>query len=165
MNRFLLSSLSLVLGFSIVTPGFAFFSVPGTEGANRVARQTRRHIVNRAEATNAIPAFIPQEDRSRSAAVQSVSGRNLLRRAEGRRLRSYNRMPKPGTDSYRILNLRPNTRRLRTELESSLELPSTLVQTGGYDKPTRRDIRENLLFNRVHNRDRNILNEIKESSR
>ena len=167
MKRFLLSSLSLVLGLSIVTPGFAYFAAPGTSGTSRVARQTRRHVVIKAEAVNRVPNFIPQKDRSRDNAIaQPDSGHNLLRRAEGRRFRRYNRTRKPGFDRYRTLNLRSNKRSLRgMEYESSLELPRTLVITGGYDKPTRRDIRENYFFNRVNDRDRNILNEISESSR
>ena len=167
MKRFLLPTLSLALSMSIATPALAYFSVPGNQEGGPVSRVTRRRVVNRAEATNKLPDFIPQEDRTREEAVdQSNIGHNLLRRAEGRRFRRYNRTRKPGFDRYRTLNLRTNKRSLRgMEYESSLELPRTLVQTGGYDRPTRRDIRENSLFNRVNDRNRNILNEIKNSSR
>ena len=167
MKRFLFSSLSFVLGLSIITPGFAYFSVPGNAESSYAVRQTRRHIVNRAEATNKLPEFIPQEDRNRGEAVQqATTGYLLMRGSEGRRLRRYNRTRKPGFDRYRTLNLRTNRRSLRgMEYESSLDLPRTLVQTGGYDRPTRRDIRDNALFNDVYSRNRNILNEISESAR
>jgi len=167
MKRFLFSSLSLVMGICIVTPSLAYFAVPGNRGAGPVNRVTRRRVVDRAEAANKLSEFIPEEDRSRGESVeQSNVGHTLLRRAEGRRFRRYNRMRKPGSDRYRTLNLRSNRRSLRgMEYESSLELPRTLVQTGGYDRPTRRDIRENLLFDHVNDRDRNILQEISESSR
>jgi hypothetical protein len=50
------------------------------------------------------------------------------------------------------------------EYESHLDIPRTLVQTGAYDRPTRRDIRENSYFNQVNDRDRNILQEISDSN-
>ena len=94
--------------------GFAYFSVPGNAESSNVARQTRRHIVNRAEATNKLPEFIPQEDRNRGEAVQqTTTGYMLMRGSEGRRLRRYNRTRKPGFDRYRTLNLRTNRRSLR----------------------------------------------------
>ena len=166
MKRFLYSSVSIALGLSIAAPGMAYFAVPGNDSTNRVERQSRRQVVRRAEAVNRLPAYIPTEDRSRGEAVSNQAGRNLLRRAEGRRFRRYNRTRKPGFDRYRTLNLRSNKRSLRgMEYESNLPLPRTLVQTGGYDRPTRRDIRENLHYNQVNDRNRNILQEISESNR
>lgn len=108
--------------------------------------------------------------RVRTTAVDDTTGRaELERHTLGRRLRRLNRMPKADSDRYRVLDLRPNTRSLRMQVESTDEssyLPSSLVQTGGdtYDKPTRRDIRENRLTN-VNDRDRNVLAEIKNSAR
>ena len=167
MKRFLLPTLSVVLTLSIVSPGLAYFSVPGNTDGGRVARMSKRRIIERAEASHKLPAFIPHEDRSRSTVSdESSSGHRLLRRADGRRFRRLNRTPKPGFDRYRTLNLRTNRRSLRgMEYESHLEIPRTLVQTGGYDHPTRRDIRENSYFNQVNDRDRNILQEISDSNR
>jgi hypothetical protein len=159
MKRFLYSSVSMALGLSIAAPGMAYFAVPGNDGTNGVQRQSRRQIIRRAEAVNRLPNYIPTEDRSRGAAVTNKNvGHNLLRRADGRRFRRYNRTRKPGFDRYRTLNLRSNKRSLRgMEYESNLSLPRTLVQTGGYSRPARRDIR--------NDRDRDILQEMSESSR
>ena len=91
---------------------------------------------------------------------------SLVRGRSDRMLRRLNRRIKPGYDRYRILNLRPNTRYLR-QLDEESSLPSSLVQTGGtsYDKPTRRDIRENMYFSQVDDRDRDVLGEMENNQR
>lgn len=165
MKRILLSTVSFVLSLGIATPGFAYFSVPGNSDYSGADRQTRRAVMQDARAMNRLPDFIPTNDRMRSeASEKGTTGHTLLRRADGRQLRRFNRARKPGYDRYRTLNLRSNKRSLRgMEYESFLELPRTLVLTGGYDKPTRRDIRDNMYFG-VNDRDRNILQEIEDSN-
>lgn len=104
--------------------------------------------------------------RVRMQSTDNQGGRILLRRSEGRRFRRLNRTLKPDSDRYRTLNRRQNTRSLRRSMDGA-SLPSAIVQTGGngYDKPTRRDIRENRAYGKVNDRDRNLLLEIENSSR
>jgi hypothetical protein len=69
---------------------------------------------------------------------------------------------------YRVLNISGDTRRNKG-------LPFSLVRTGGrssenygdwgWDRPTRRDIRENQYHDQVNDRDRDILGEMAGSSR
>jgi len=131
---------------------------------NTVDRESRRQVIRRAEAVNRLPEYIPTVDRSRGEAVSNENiGYQLLRRADGRRYRRLNRTRKPGSDRYRTLDLRTNKRSLRgMEYESSLPLPRTLVQTGGdVERPSRRAVRDNAYYTQVNNRDRNVLEEMK----
>lgn len=103
----------------------------------------------------------------RGNAVSDTTGRSMLARAQVRAAqRNFRRHVLGylrGID-YRILNVSGDTRR-----SVSNGLPTTLVQTGGrnadnngnwgYDRPTRRDIRENLYHSRVNDRNRDILAE------
>lgn len=109
---------------------------------------------------------------TRGTSVSDTTGRaNLARaqvRAAQRNFRRHVLGYLRGVD-YRVLNTAGADRRQVTQ---GL-LPSTLVQTGGdssdnngswgYDRPTRRDIRENLYHAQVNDRDRNILEERAES--
>jgi hypothetical protein len=84
--------------------------------------------------------------RQNTRAETSVSTKqtNLYRTRTERELRHNNRVPKVGSDRYRVLN-HPNTRSLR-KLNEQSALPPTIVQTGGqevYDRPTRRDVQMN----------------------
>jgi len=139
MKRFLTIASAAALSLVIATPSFAYY-------AGDVQRTTRRTIMSKARATNKIPNFIPLRNRTRGTAVKESSGRNQLRRAEGRRFRRLNRRPKIGSNRYRVLNTRVNKRSLRRSFRSSsLELPVLLIQTGGngtrVDRPSRRSIR------------------------
>ncbi len=110
---------------------------------------------------------------TREVSVSDTTGRSLLARAQVRAAqRNFRRHVLGylrGLD-YRVLNISGDDRR-----RVASGLPTTLVQTGGngasnngswgYDRPTRRDIRENLYHNRVNDRDRDILQERAESSR
>ncbi len=69
---------------------------------------------------------------------------------------------------WRILNVAGNLHS-SDDLSFGNTLPPSLVVTGGdddvaYDRPTRRDIRDNGMF-AVRHRDRNLLREMQESSR
>jgi len=103
----------------------------------------------------------------RAVSNADTTGRSMLARAQVRSAqRNFNRHILGylrGAD-YRILN---------TVGRNSSALPTALVQTGtnnavnqgswGYDRPTRRDIRDNQLFNQVDSRKRNVLAERAES--
>lgn len=104
---------------------------------------------------------------TRAVSASDSTGRSLLARAQVRSAqRNFNRHILGylrGLD-YRILN---------TVGRHSSDMPAALVQTGtseavnnggwGYDRPTRRDIRNNQYFNRIENRKRDILSERAES--
>lgn len=104
---------------------------------------------------------------TRGTSVSDTTGRSQLARAQVRAAqRNFRRHVLGylrGVD-YRVLNVSGDNRR-----QVSKGLPSTLVQTGGnhpdnngswgYDRPTRRDIRENLYHSQVNDRDRDILGE------
>ena len=134
MKYFLRSTFAFFLIFSIATPSVAYFST-------NESRPTRRTVSVRAQKQNRV-SNVSAERRTRNRAVsRSNDGRRLLRRATGRSLRRSNRTAKPNSDRYRTLNVRRNKRRIRSlGKEANLALPHTLVQTGTYDRPTRRDI-------------------------
>ncbi|PIR52534.1 hypothetical protein COU76_05765 [Candidatus Peregrinibacteria bacterium CG10_big_fil_rev_8_21_14_0_10_49_10] len=145
MKRLFRPVAALFLSLCIITPGLAYFAVPGNTESGPVTRVSKRTLGHQTKKENKLPDFIPIEARTRSAAEMNESdGRNMLSRAEGRQLRRYNRTVKPGSDRYRVidvLNTRTNRRSLRRMgNQSALALPRTLVQTGSYDRPTRRDI-------------------------
>ena len=110
---------------------------------------------------------------TRSASVSDTTGRSHLARAQVRAAqRNFRRHVLGylrGVD-YRVLNVSGDNRRV-----VSKGLPTTLVQTGGnhpdnngswgYDRPTRRDIRENFYHSQVDDRDRDILGERADSHR
>ena len=138
MKHFLRSAFAFFLVFSIATPSFAYLSTNSP-------RPTRRSVGVRAQRENRV-SNVTAERRTRNRAVtRSNEGRRLLRRATGRSLRRSNRIAKPNSDRYRTLNVRRNKRGIRSlGKESNLALPHTLVQTGAYDRPTRRDITSQL---------------------
>ena len=123
------------LSVSLATPGFAYvFS-----GINVTDHMSRRVIKSEARADNNIGVRLSSSRRMRRQADTQENGLNKLRRANARTSRHMNRMPKAGTDRYRILH--PNQRSLRRAAGMESMLPPSLVQTGGlYDRPTRRDI-------------------------
>ena len=103
----------------------------------------------------------------RAVSVSDTTGRSLLSRAQVRLAqRNFNRHILGylrGLD-YRVLN---------TVGRDSSDLPTELVETGtddtadhgkwGYDRPTRRGIRDNGHYSQVNNRKRDILAERAES--
>lgn len=149
---------AVIMGVLIAAPGLAYFAVPGNSESSTEARSSRRSVMQQAEGRNRLQESIPAVDRSRESVDANVSnGRFFLRRAEGRHLRRYNRTAKPGFDRYRVLNVHMNKRSARrTGNQSLLGLPHTLVETGGYDRPTRRDIWQD--------HSRNLLREMREGS-
>jgi len=177
-KRYLVSTLSAALAFGMVAPAFAYVVPEDFVRSSRrlldqsattqlIDHTTRRDIRdnNVTEEMRYRDRSILQEIRENQRATQKVvapKDSNLMRGRADRRLRRLNRRVKPGYDRYRILNLRPNTRYLR-RLEEESSLPASLVRTGGnfgYDKPTRRDIRENAFFSRMNDRDRDVLKEM-----
>ncbi|MBU2214095.1 hypothetical protein KKC44_04675 [Patescibacteria group bacterium] len=102
----------------------------------------------------------------RSEVAVPTKNTHLERTTRAYNLRSENRQPKPGSDRYRVL--RPNTRSLRKAIDNQSALPSIIVQTGfssSYDRPTRRDIRDNGYYDGILNRDRDVLKEMRENQR
>ena len=103
----------------------------------------------------------------RAVSASDTTGRSMLSRAQVRLAqRNFNRHILGylrGLD-YRVLN---------TVGRDSSDLPAALVQTGadetvnqggwGYDRPTRRDIRDNGQFNQINGRNRDVLTERAES--
>ncbi|MDA1209276.1 MAG: hypothetical protein O2904_04580 [bacterium] len=139
MKRFLTLATAAALSLVIATPSFAYY-------AGTVERISRRSTMGRALSENKLSNTISEQNRTRDISTVEMTGRSLLRRAEGRMFRRYNRTPKLGSDRYRILNTRVNKRTLRRSVRSSsLDLPVLLVQTGGngtrIDRPSRRSIR------------------------
>ncbi len=108
----------------------------------------------------------------RGESALDTTGRSMLSRGQIRTAqRNYRRHVLGylrGVD-YRILNV---SGYMRGNMNATGDLPFSLVQTGGgdnfgdwqWDRPTRRDIRENNMY-RIDNRDRNILEERNSSSR
>ena len=182
MKRLFASSVAIVLTVSAVVPAFAYvIPTDYVRPSQREIEKTIQRSSDVRQTSNRITRFGIEErdrdllnemqhnDRSQTLLVQPQT---FLQRAKmDRNLRNENRGLKR-TGRYRILNrirtsAPKNTRTIRKEADMSL-LPPTLVQTGGmygYDRPTRRDIRDNAYFSQVNNRDREILKEISESSR
>lgn len=173
MKRILVSSISLALSVGFVSSAFAYAAPEGYKATTKATafrsptadagRPSRRSITfdNRHRDLQGEMQLNPRDI---SEAAPQTQGRiELMRGIMERKLRRMNRMPKEGSDRYRTLNLRPNTRYLRLENESGL--PPSLVQTGSYDAPTRRDIRDNAVFGDMNFRNRDVLLEMEQRTR
>ncbi len=126
---------------------------------------------------DAFNSILELANMSRGQATADLTGRSLLARAQVRAAqRNYRRHVLGylrGID-YRVLNISGDVRRSGGN-GAIANLPLSLVTTGGgnadnhgdwmWDRPTRRDIRENLHYTQVNDRDRDILVEIESSSR
>ncbi len=164
MKRILLSLISAAASLSMITPAFAYITGEGGLEAQtsiyHSGRPAKRLIMSRFGETDNKLSVSGRATDTRMEATTDVTGRVLLQRADGRRFRRLNRMPKEGTDRYRTLNIHMNRRAIREDMmkEESSSLPSVLVQTGddNHDNPSRRTIR--------NDRDSNILLEISNSS-
>lgn len=176
IKKVAVSSVSAFLSLGMIAPAFAYITpldfiqktARTVEQEARVGtydRPTRRAIATSSERD----ILVEMQENTAEARVSSPARKsNLLRGTMERQFRRLNRQPKAGQDRYRILSY-PNTRyfRLKAEQEQS-SLPFQLVQTGGnntYDRPTRRDIRENGYYDGIIDRDRDILQEMSESTR
>ena len=173
MKRVLISSIAVASTLGLIAPAFAYVRDPDFVKPSQrqvelkikssVNRPTRRHI-------KAVRNLVQQQqkvDKNRRIRRQAEMQKRRLLRQQDRSFRWKNRRPKVGHDRYRIL-FRPNTRyfRLLNENDGQSALPLTIVRTGGqpgYDRPTRRDIRENGI--RIHDRKRDILWEMRTSQR
>lgn len=126
---------------------------------------------------DAFSSILELASQQRGSATADTTGRSLLARAQVRAAqRNYRRHVLGylrGVD-YRVLNVSGDVR--RRGVSPYAELPVSLVTTGRggsdenygswlWDRPTRRDIRENLYHNQVNDRDRDILGEMQNSSR
>lgn len=122
---------------------------------------------------DAFSSILELANMNRGQATADLTGRSLLARAQVRAAqRNYRRHVLGylrGVD-YRVLNISGDIRRTNT---AAANLPLSLVTTGGgsdnygdwmWDRPTRRDIRENKYHN-VDDRDRDLLGEMENSSR
>ncbi|MBU0767350.1 hypothetical protein KKF55_06285 [Patescibacteria group bacterium] len=177
MNKILVSSVSVVLTLGVVAPAFAYVpnldfertshrleveTIKSTRDVRNLNKPSRRSV----QKAGLNSSVLQQRKTSleKSVVTEQTKDTHLDRTRRIRELRNSNRQPKPGSDRYRAI--RPNTRSLRLESERSY-LPPMIVQTGSstYDRPTRRDIRENGYFNGVFDRDRDILKEMEENSR
>lgn len=126
---------------------------------------------------DAFSSILELANMHRNVSTMDTTGRSLLARAQVRAAqRNYRRHVLGylrGVD-YRVLNISGADRTL-AGVDTSL--PFSLVRTGGgntsdpstgswgYDRPTRRDVRENLYYTKVSDRDRDILGERAASSR
>jgi len=161
MKRLFASSIAVALSMGVSISAFAY-SLP--DGYVRSSwREVQGVIDSSVDVRNV-------QDTDRVSLPEQV-GSDLQRAKMDRNLRNKNRAFKR-VGRYRILNrigadAPKNARTLRKEADTSL-LPASLVQTGGsygYDRPTRRDIRDNAYYSQVTNRDRDILKEIRENQR
>jgi len=174
-KRAFTSSISLALSLGFVAPAFAYFprsdftrpshreQVEAIKMTKDIRRPSRRSIQSTVDKRS-----VPMEQRTRTRAnstVTATKSTHLERTRRAWNLRNQNRKPKPGSDRYRVL--RPNTRFFRRQVEEQSALPPRIVQTGlyRYDKPTRRDIRENGYFPGIVNRKRDVLGEMKANTR
>lgn len=162
ITHFLISAASVLALFAgSVSPAFAYRrSAPPV--ATTVLRQ--RSEVRELYA-DAFSSILELANMHRGSAVSDTTGRSMLARAQVRAAqRNYRRHVLGylrGVD-YRVLNVSGDARRVA----SSRSLPFSLVTTGGgsdqnhgswgWDRPTRRDVRENGLHGCVDVRDRNI---------
>ena len=162
------SALALLAGSA--TPAFAY-----RRGVPPVATTTLRQRSDIRELyADAYSSILELANMHRKSSVSDTTGRSMLARAQIRAAqRNYRRHVLGylrGVD-YRVLN----TTGLGRRVAGNASLPYSLVQTGGgsdenfgswhWDRPTRRDVRENGYHNRVNDRARNILEEIRNSSR
>ncbi len=138
MKRVLTTGIALALTLGMVTPAFALQL--STERISRRTLVEERRALGRGLGT--------VEERTRRKATVQETGRAVLERAR-RRAHVTGLGTIKGSEyttkdrRYRVLN-RPNQRNLRQLKESSsmLELPASLVQTGGegFYRPTRRTV-------------------------
>jgi len=188
MNKAFVSSVSLALTLGVVAPAFAMASAGGpafayvpnrgfqrqshrlqveaikaTRDVRNIQKPARRHV----QAAGSNRAILQEMKASseRSVTPEVTKNTHLERASRVYNFRNENRQPKPGSDRYRVLRL--NTRFLRRQVEEQSFLPTMIVQTGRnvYDRPTRRDIRENGYFDGILDRDRDVLKEMRENLR
>lgn len=175
ITRSLISAASAIAIFAgTATPAFAYVrAVPPVATTTLRQRAEIRELY-----ADAFSSILELANMNRGAAMPDTTGRAMLARAQVRAAqRNYRRHVLGylrGVD-YRILNTagRGATSPYAITAGNS-NLPLSLVTTGGeteantgswgWDKPTRRDIRENMHY-RVNDRDRNVLDEIANSSR
>ena len=154
------AALSILAGSA--TPAFAY-----RRGTPPVATTTLRQRSDLRELyADAFSSILELANMHRRPAVSDTTGRSMLARAQMRAAqRNYRRHVLGylrGVD-YRILNISGDERRLAS---ARSKLPYSLVQTGGgsddnhgswlWDRPTRRDIRDNGYHGCVTLRDRDI---------
>ena len=111
--------------------------------------------------------------------MQDASGRVHLARSKASirvGQRNYRRhiLGRARGNDYRVLNVTGDVR-LRGYNVGKTNLPPSLIKTGGrshsnygawmWDRPTRRDIRENKIYGKVNDRDRSVLKEMADSVR
>ncbi|MDP7069186.1 MAG: hypothetical protein QF815_01560 [Candidatus Peribacteraceae bacterium] len=160
------SALAIFAGTA--TPAFAY----RTNARPPIATtQIRQRSALRELYADAYSSILEISNSTRTSSVSDTTGRSMLARAQVRAAqRNFRRHVLGylrGVD-YRVLNISGDTRRNKG-------LPFSLVRTGGrssenygdwgWDRPTRRDIRENQYHDQVNDRDRDILGEMAGSSR
>jgi len=174
ITRSLISAASaLALTAGIVPSAFAYgkFTPPLATTTLRQRSELRELYAD------AFSSIMELSKTQRSAAVADVTGRSLLARAQVRGAqRNYSRHVLGylrGVD-YRVLNVSGDVRHKGVANIATGNLPFSLVTTGGnsesfgdwmWDRPTRRDIRENLHYTQVNDRDRDLLIEMQNNVR
>lgn len=166
---------ALTLSVGIVTPAFAYGSSLYTPPVATTTLRQRSEL--RELYADAFSSILELSTMHRGTAVADTTGRSLLARAQVRAAqRNYRRHVLGylrGID-YRVLNVSGDIRRRGVGSVATSDLPFSLVTTGGnaenygdwmWDRPTRRDIRENLYYTKVNDRDRDILGEMQKSTR
>lgn len=171
ITRTILSAaFALVILAGSATPALAY-----RRDAPPVATTTLRQREDIRELyADAYSSILELSNMHRGVATSDTTGRTMLARAQVRAAqRNFRRHVLGylrGVD-YRVLNVSGDMRK-RGVATASGNLPFSLVQTGGdnngqwgWDRPTRRDIRENLYHNRVSDRDRDLHTEMANNSR
>lgn len=174
ITRSLISAASAVAMLAgSATPAFAY-----VRSAPPVATtQLRQRAEIRELYADAYSSILELANMNRGNSTPDTTGRSLLARSQVRAAqRNYRRHVLGylrGID-YRVLNVSGDIR--RRGVSPYAGLPNSLVTTGFggsdenfgtwmWDRPTRRDIRENLYFNEVNDRDRDLLEEMKNNVR
>ncbi|MCA9371013.1 MAG: hypothetical protein KC680_03580 [Candidatus Peregrinibacteria bacterium] len=174
ITRSLISAASaLALFAGTATPAFAY--VHATPPVTTTTLRQRAEI--RELYADAFSSILELANMHRGSSTADTTGRSLLARAQVRAAqRNYRRHVLGylrGVD-YRVLNVSGDVRRRGVSPYAGLPLSLVTTGRGGsddnfgswlWDRPTRRDIRENNIEDDVTNRDRDVLNEIENSSR
>lgn len=171
ITRSLISAASAVAMLSgSVTPALAYGDyTPPVATTTLRQREAIRELY-----ADAYSSILELANMHRGESMTDTTGRSMLARAQVRAAqRNFRRHVLGylrGVD-YRVLNVSGDMRK-RGVATTTANLPFSLVQTGGnsngswqWDRPTRRDIRENQYYTQVNDRNRNILQEMQNNQR
>lgn len=174
ITRSLISATSALAIFAgSAAPAFAY--VRSTPPVSTTTLRQRGEI--RELYADAFSSILELASMQRGTAAADTTGRSMLARSQVRAAqRNYRRHVLGylrGVD-YRVLNVSGDIRKRGVSPVASLPLSLVTTGNGGsddnfgswmWDRPTRRDIRENKYHTMVDDRDRDVLSEMENSSR